>query len=101
MSEMTGERMSQLAEEWRERNPAAWAWAVGAAKRHVDLGMRFSMDQLMHQVRFEMATNGLSQGFKVNNNATSALARMMLAEHPEVSGYMEVRKSKVDGRDAA
>lgn len=97
-TELTGEYMMKLAEDWREKNPAAWEWAVSTAKRYVELGMRFSMDQLMHQVRFEMATNGHSQGFKVNNNTTPGLARMMRREHPETCDYLEIRKSKVDGR---
>lgn len=94
--ELTGEYMAQQAAEWREANPEAWEWAVGTALHYVELGMRFSMDQLMHQVRFEMATEGRSQGFKVNNNTCAALARMMRSEHPETCDYLEIRKSKVD-----
>lgn len=95
-SELTGEYMRYQAVEFREKNPEAWDWAVGAALRYVEMGMRFSIDQLMHQVRFEMATEGESQGFKVNNNTCAALARMMREEHPETRDYLEIRKSKVD-----
>ena len=100
-TELTGAYMMQMASEWRENNPEAWAWAVDTAKRHVALGMRFSMDQLMHQVRFEMATNGHTMGFKVNNSTTAALARMMRDEHPETCAFLEIRKSKVDEGRAA
>lgn len=95
-TELTGQYMIAQAVEWREKNPDAWSWAVGTALRHVELGMRFSMDHLMHQVRFEMATNGMSCGFKVNNNMVAALSRMMRDEHPETKDFLEVRKSKVD-----
>ena len=33
--------------------------------------------------RYEMATNGTSQGFKFNNNARAACARRLIAAHPE------------------
>lgn len=95
-TELTGEYMKHMAIEWRERNPDAWERVVDMALKHVKLGMRFSMDQLIHHVRFEMALNGHSAGFKANNNAVAALSRMMRDEHPETCDYLEIRKSKVD-----
>lgn len=95
-TELTGEYMMAKAWEWRNQNPEAWEWAVDTAKQYVELNLRFSMDFLMHHVRFLMKTNGLSCGFKVNNNTVAGLSRMMREEHPETKPYLEVRKSKVD-----
>ena len=95
-TEMTGEYMMLKAVEWRDANPDAWRHLVGMAKRYADQGRRFSMEKLFQHARYDMATNGHSQGFKVNNNTRASLARMMLDEHPEFKGLMEVMKSKVD-----
>lgn len=95
-SEMTGEYMRLMAVEWRNANPEAWTYLVGMAKVYADRRQRFSMERLFQTARYDMGTNGHSQGFKVNNNTRASLARMMLEEHPEFKGLMEVRKSKVD-----
>ena len=95
-TELTGEYMTAQAVAWREANQDAWNRVVDMARKHVKLGMRFSMDQLMHHVRFEMASDGLSQGFKVNNNTVAVLSRMLRNEYPETCDYLEIRKSKVD-----
>ena len=95
-TEMTGEYMRGLAEEWRKNNSEAWAHMVAAAREHVAEGRRFSMETLFQIARYEMRTNGFSQGFKVNNNTRAALARMMRDENPGFEKYMDIRRSKVD-----
>ena len=95
-TELTGEYMIAQAVQWREANPEAWDALVRMAKGYAKQGRRFSMERLFQTARYDMATNGHSQGFKVNNNTRAALARMMKAEHPELERYMETRKSKVD-----
>lgn len=95
-TELTGEYMTALARKWREENDHAWDRMVGMAERYVEQGRRFSMEKLFQFARYDMATNGHSQGFKVNNNTRAALARMMRDEHPEFTPYMDIRKSKVD-----
>lgn len=95
-TELTGEYMTAKAVEWRDANPEAWQSMTGMARRYVDQGRRFSMEKLFQFARYDMATNGTSDNFKVNNNTRAALARMMLRENPEFAPYMDVRKSKVD-----
>lgn len=95
-TELTGERMRSMAIEWRRNNEEAWDRMVSMAEHYVSEGRRFSMEKLLQFARYDMATNGYSQGFKVNNNTRAGLARMMREEHPEFVPYMEVRKSKVD-----
>lgn len=95
-TELTGEYMTSLARKWREDNPHAWERMTRKALEYVAQGRRFSMEKLLQFARYDMETNGFSQGFKANNNTRAALARMMRDEHPEVRDYMEIRKSKVD-----
>lgn len=95
-TELTGEYMVDMAVKWRERNAKAWELMSDMARQYVVQGRRFSMEKLLQFARYDMLTNGYSQGFKVNNNTRAALARMMLKENPEFEKYMDVRKSKVD-----
>ena len=95
-AEMTGEYMMAMATEWRKNNSEAWERMVSVAREHVAEGRRFSMETLFQTARYEMRTNGFSQGFKVNNNTRAALARMMRDENPGFEKYMDIRRSKVD-----
>ena len=95
-TELTGEFMLSQAVEWRKANEKAWELMTDMGRQYVAQGRRFSMEKLLQFARYDMLTNGYSQGFKVNNNTRAALARMMLAENPGFEKYMEVRKSKVD-----
>ena len=95
-TELTGEYMRLMAVEWRAKNPVAWDLMTDMAKKYVAQGRRFSMEKLFQFARYDMNTNGTSQGFKVNNNTRAALARMMCEENPGFEKYMDIRKSKVD-----
>lgn len=94
--ELTGEHMTALARKWRAENGHAWERMTAIAKGYVAEGRRFSMEKLFQHARYDMRTNGFSQGFKVNNNTRAALARMMREENPEFAPFMDIRKSKVD-----
>lgn len=94
--ELTGEYMMALAVAWRNQNERAWDLMVEKGESYVEQRRRFSMEKLLQYARYDMETNGHSQGFKVNNNTRAGLARMMRDEHPEFKDYMEIRKSKVD-----
>ncbi len=93
---MTGEFMQAMADEWIGCNPEAWERMCKRAVYYAGRGMRFSMERLVQDARYEMATNGTSQGFKFNNNARAACARRLIAAHPECERYMDLRKSAVD-----
>lgn len=95
-TELTGEYMVMLADKWVEENPAAWGRMTEIAKGYWLEGRRFSMEKLFQHARYDMATNGTSQNFKVNNSTRAALARRMVREHPEFDKLIERRKSKVD-----
>ena len=93
---ITGEEMMRMAEEWIAKNRNAWYEMQWLASGFVAEGRRFSMETLMQEARYKMRTNGHSQGFKVNNNTRSALARKLIEIKPECAKYMERRSSKVD-----
>lgn len=93
---MTGERMQDMADKWVSDNPDAWGRMCRRAVYYAGRGMRFSMERLVQDARYEMSTNGTSQGFKFNNNARAACARRLIGEHPECERYMDVRRSAVD-----
>ena len=95
-TELTGEYMTALARKWRDENEHAWERMTGKGRQYVAQKRRFSMEMLFQFARYEMPTNGHSQGFKVNNNTRAALARMMRDENPEFAPFMDIRKSKVD-----
>lgn len=95
-TELTGEYMTQMAVEWRNANAKAWELMTDMGRQYVAQGRRFSMEKLLQFARYDMLTNGYSQGFKVNNSTRAALARMMIKENPGFEKYMETRKSKVD-----
>lgn len=96
-TELTGEHMKRLSMDWRDKNPVAWRLMTDMALQYVVQGRRFSMEKLLQFARYDMNTNGYSQGFKANNNTRSALARMMIEENPGIEKFMDIRRSKVDG----
>ena len=55
---------------------------------------RYSADAICHVIRYFRDTRGASDGFKVNNDYTSRLARKAMAEHPELAGFFETRELK-------
>lgn len=93
---LSGAWMKQEAARWRHENIHAWSAMKRIAEGYIADGRRFSMEKLMQAARYDMATNGHSDGFKVNNNLRSALGRMLIDELPQAKDYMEVRRSKVD-----
>lgn len=93
---ITGEAMVAMADRWVRDNPDAWRTMVGTALGYAAEGRRFSMETLLQEARYSMRTDGFSQGFKVNNNTRSALARRLVREHPSCRKWVEMRGSKVD-----
>ena len=93
---ITGEAMVEMADRWVADNPGAWREMGDMASGFASEGRRFSMETLVQEARYSMRTKGFSQGFKVNNNTRSALARRLVRERPECEPYVERRGSKVD-----
>lgn len=93
---LTGELMKKQADEWVSNNWYAWCRMKNIAWDNINRGRRFSMEKLFQHARYEMHVEGTTDGFKVNNNTRSALARRLVREIPEAAKYIDMRKSKVD-----
>lgn len=57
---------------------------------------RYSSDAVCHVIRYFRATRSRNDGFKINNNMTSRLARKAMAEYPELAGFFETRTLKTE-----
>ena len=82
---------------WRRRNPRIWAEWERAALREAAQGRRFSMQLVTEQARAFDSVDDSGEGFKLNNNSRAIWARMLVAEHPELRPYIELRRSVWDG----
>lgn len=81
----------ERASEWREANPAAWEWMVHRLSRKLARGQHDSMRHLVETIRYDRPVVVTDRQFRVNNNIVRPLADMMLGEHPEFAGVLEVR----------
>lgn len=93
---MTGEEMMELADKWVNENWLTWNKMLNKAAEYVSEGRRFSMETLFQFARYECGKGKESQGFQVNNNTRSALARKMLKQYPGWAKFVDKRTSKVD-----
>ena len=91
-----GDKVMRDAQLWIEKNPTAWTFMVATAQAKVKQGRRFGIKDLCEHVRWRMYADGLEDGFKLNNNISPALARLILREVPEAQPYLKIKKSVVD-----
>ncbi|HAM16043.1 MAG TPA: hypothetical protein DCP91_09355 [Eggerthellaceae bacterium] len=91
-----GERFREQAESWIEANPKAWAYIVSQATLSASMGRSFGMKALCEHVRWHMEVSERQEGFKLNNNYTSAFTRILCEQHPEVAPYVKTRSAAVD-----
>lgn len=99
MNKRTPEETYALAFEFIERNPEAWAHMKRRALELARAGRRFSIDQLTIEVRYGMELEGYTDGFRMSNALSPALARILRYELEGVQPYIEVRKSELDKCD--
>ena len=84
-----------VAREWARRNPEAWAFMQAFAADMCSRGRRFGVKALMERVRWEMTLTRTGP-YAVNNNLTSALARLLIEADPRLEDYIETRRSVFD-----
>ena len=89
------DRFKSEADEWVRKNPEAWAYIRGEAKKRTEQQRRFGIGELCEQVRWHMAAQGVD-GFKINNNHRAALARRLIVEYPPCKRYIATRSSICD-----
>lgn len=96
VSARTPEWKVAKAREWREKNPGAWAAMERMALTYADQHHRFGIFELVGRLRYGTPTNGFVDGFKLNHTLCPIFARMLIADHPELEEFIEVRKADVD-----
>ena len=53
----------------------------------------FSMDAIFHSIRWDASiTLGPNHGFKVNDQMSAHMARLLMNRHPELEGFFQLRE---------
>lgn len=87
----------ESASLWVAANPEAWRYMKAQARAAAERGHRFGMKQLAEHVRWHFAVNRTDRSYGLNNNIVAPLARLLVAECPDVRPYMEMRRTSLDG----
>lgn len=85
--------------EFKRRNPITYELLAGTA---IDLrrqGKRVSISRVFEEVREENTGEINAVPFKLNNSMGAAMARLLMADYPELEGAFETRKAASDGYD--
>lgn len=84
------------AREWRRANTRLWhdleAWALNEAAHE----RRFGVQDFIESVRWHDHVNDLGEAVKVDNSYAPLFARFLVAEHPELRQWVELRRSRWD-----
>jgi predicted acetyltransferase len=89
------------AQRWINDHPRAMNLFEQLAMSRVQLRQRFGAKALVEAVRWHYAIERTDQDaeWKLNNNYTAYIARWLIAKHPEIAGFIELRH--VGGQDRA
>lgn len=85
------------AKEWIHDNPDAYRHLVGFCLNEAGHERKFSFRRAIEEVRAKDYSDIQGRPFKINNNMTPALARIIVKEHPEVAPFIEFRRASCDG----
>jgi hypothetical protein len=81
-------------EKWFEEHRGIYRLFERYALRMANIGQPFGAKFLAERVRWECVVTGRSDGYKVNNNLTSYIARRLVQDHPELGKFLRFRKTK-------
>lgn len=99
-SQMIGQRARKRiarARLWAEENPGAFSYMESEAVAHAAAGRRFGAQELAEWVRRADFTDRHGMPTRVNNTLVPALARLLVAKHPECRPLVEFRTHAYDG----
>lgn len=85
--------------EFKRNHPEAYKLLARTA---IDLrrrGERVSAARIFEAVRVEQLREPNAVPFKLNNSLRPAVARLLMADYPELEGAFETRKAVSDGYD--
>ena len=81
---------------WRVLNSQLYAKLVAFALHETAHERRFSVQKWIEEIRNKDYVDLLGNPMTINNSYAPIFARMLVAEYPEVRGYIELRKSIYD-----
>jgi len=82
---------------WIEANPSAWHRIVGGAQRDALDNVPVRLKYYVEAMRADRSLQWATEDFKLPNAVTAALARVLVAWHPEVAPWVRLSSSKLDG----
>lgn len=83
-------------EEYDRKNPEIYQLFKRFTLEAVQMGrQRFSAEAVINRIRWETMVRGDDE-FKINNNIKPYYSRKFMNEYPELEGFFQLRKSKVD-----
>lgn len=74
-------------------NPSVYRLFVRFCRDMAAKRRKFGIGLVAERVRWEMAFK-YDEDYKINNNYRAYIARRIIANHPEVRGYLTLRKTK-------
>ena len=84
------------AEKFIKDNPAAYEYMVNEAlalrAQHLHVGMKY----LLERARIYVAIQHNIDDFKINNNLSPVLARVMIEDVPELADVIKLREARAD-----
>lgn len=94
MTNTTINRLDAAAKRWLEDNPQVLDLYERFALELLEKGKPFGMMLLTQRVRWEvhMNWNPDEDGFKVNNNHTPYISRILIAKHPALANLVRTRR---------
>jgi len=82
----------RAANEWIAAHPEGFAEFEKMALRAAGRGRRFGAKLLAERVRWERRIEHGEDDFKINNNYVAYIARELIARHPGLRPFVEMRR---------
>lgn len=82
--------------EWREENPAAFAFIERTALEKAKRGQRVGGSELIELVRSHDFTGSHGLPTKIDNTFGAILVRDLISRHPELRDHFELRATVYD-----
>ena len=82
------------AKSWIRTFPQPWAYVCDYLAMEFAAGHRISMQTAWEDLRAKEWSGTKGERFGLNNDLRPVLARILLREHPEYKGKLEIRRSQ-------
>lgn len=90
-----GQTLEQRFQAFHRANPWVYTAMVKLTDRYVATGAkRVSVKMLAEVIRFEYGATRGGEPYRLNNSHTALYARLLLQDHPEWDGLIELRQRR-------